>query len=239
MLTFLSFFFVFFSDIEFGDALLGGVYFPDIKTYFQSPSQAQNVEETFASHPVPTLTDSASLPQSSSASHPACTSHPAYTSQPSQSLSTESCGQSSADDSVTTGRNGVFHETELGSEEGMQVVEPGSDKGEKERQKKKDQNKEGIDGNKELIDGNKEGIDGNKEGTDQAKDRTDQAKEGTDQAKEGTDQAKEGIDGNKEEIDRSKEEMFQREVFFQQDGSTKMFNIFEVFADNKISSEWS
>ena len=105
---------------------------------------------------------------------------------------------------MTTGRNGVVHETELGSEEGMKVVEPGSDKGEKERQEKKDQSKDDID-----------------------------------QGKEETDQAKKEIDGSKEETDRSKEEMFQREVFFQQDGSTKMFNIFEVFADNKISGEWS
>ncbi|KAL8601520.1 hypothetical protein ACOMHN_000462 [Nucella lapillus] len=36
------------KNIEFGDALLGGVYFPNIKTYFQDPSKAQNVEEVFS-----------------------------------------------------------------------------------------------------------------------------------------------------------------------------------------------
>ena len=105
----------------------------------------------------------------------------------------------------------MVYETELGSEEAMQVVEPGSDKGEKERQEKKDQSKDDID----------------------------QGKEETVQAKKEIDGSKEETDRSKEETDRSKEEMFQREVFFQQDGSTKMFNIFEVFADSKISGEWS
>ncbi|KAK7491856.1 hypothetical protein BaRGS_00016875 [Batillaria attramentaria] len=34
-------------SLDFGDAVLGGVYFPDMKTYFLRPSAAQNVQETF------------------------------------------------------------------------------------------------------------------------------------------------------------------------------------------------
>lgn len=38
------------KGLDFGDAVLGGVYFPDMRTYFLTPSSAQNVQEMFHSN---------------------------------------------------------------------------------------------------------------------------------------------------------------------------------------------
>ena len=230
--------FLTFSDIEFGDAMLGGVYFPNIKTYFRNPTQAQNVEETFSCHPVPTFTDLETFPHSS------CNS------DPTQSLSKEgdrrsvSCVQTCSIDSeknVVNGRNRVVQEADVGSGEGMDL---GRDNGGKKRQEEMKRDEEGTDRAKEEINQGREEADQGKDETDQIKEGTDRAKEEINQGREETDggkdeldQIKEGTDGAKEEMDQVTEEMNQREVFFQQEGSTKMFNIFEVLADSKISSE--
>lgn len=52
MLPFKILFFTFKTSfslgLEFGDAILGGVYFPDMRTYFLGPGPSQNVQEKFA-----------------------------------------------------------------------------------------------------------------------------------------------------------------------------------------------
>ncbi|KAK7113561.1 uncharacterized protein [Littorina saxatilis] len=166
------------KNIEFGDAMLGGVYFPDIKTYFNNPSQAQNVDETFSSHAL--LTDFETFPPSdvltTSEQQPQCDQKP------------EPCMNSAptedSEHSTVNGRDRLSLETNSVGGDGLGV------NGGTVRQEK-----------------------GLEEGGDCGQRKTSKEQE---------------VGGEKD--------MHQREVFFQQEGSTMMFSLFEVLADNKKSS---
>lgn len=169
------------KGIEFGDAMLGGVYFPDIKTYFEDPSKAQNVEEVFSAHSTPLSTVSNTCDHSCSST---CL-------QPSSSKDQQNrssvCLQSACvgNDSCATARtNGSARCVECESEE-------------------RADHKAACEGG--LCEDVKE-------------------------------QERTGNERLKERSGNCQDSSHQRDVFFQQEGSSVMFDFFEVLADNKCTA---
>ena len=168
-----------FPDIEFGDAMMGGVYYPNIKTYFSDPSKAQNVEETFSSHPVTTVLDAEATADTTDSHIQEQTercAHDAVVGKPFQ---------------VVNGTVPCETETWNQQEELKSRVTAGSESGGQESEQDKQE----------------EDIPNRNSGAWKA---------------------------SVDHLDKGRN---QREVFFQQEGSTVKFSFFEVLADNKISSE--